>query len=180
MEEQYKMGNRDVKPNTLSYSSVITAWAKSRDPDAGLHGEGILRQMQTLWAAGNAYVQPNTITFNAAISAWGNGQDPQRVVRAQALFQEMRKMYGSGLRDVRPDVVTYNSLLQVLINSDDPLAAGEQADKYLQEMKNENIKPNPFVYMNMIKAWSKREDGNAKERIKVLNTYLKQLDQRRR
>jgi hypothetical protein len=136
--------------------------------------------MQTLWAAGNADVQPNTITFNTAISAWGNGQDPQRVVRAQALFQEMKKSYRSGVREVKPDVVTYNSMIQVLINSDDPLATGEQADKYFQEMKNENIKPNPFVYVNMIKAWSKREDRKAEERIKELNSYLKQLDQQRR
>jgi hypothetical protein len=180
MEEQYKMGNRDVKPNTLSYSSAITAWAKSNHPDAGLRGEQILRQMQMRWAAGNANVQPNTITFNAAISAWGNGQDPQRVVRAQALFQEMRKMYGSGVREVRPDVVTYSSLIHVLINSDDPSAAGEQADKYLQEMENENFKPNAFVYTNMIKAWSRCKGPNAKERIKELNSYLKHLGQRRR
>jgi hypothetical protein len=164
----------------LSYSSAITAWAKSNHPDAGLRGERILRQMQTLWAAGNADVQPNTITFNAAISAWGNGQDPQRVVRAQALFQEMQKMYSSGGREVRPDVVTYNSLIQVLIKSDDPSAAGEQADKYLQEMKNENIKPDAFVYMNVIKAWSRCKGPNAKAKIKELNSYLKQLGQQRR
>ena len=180
MEEQYKMGNHDVKPNTLSYSSSITAWAKSNHPDAGLRGERILRQMQTLWAAGNADVQPNTITFNAAISAWGNGKDPQRVAQAHALLREMQQLHRSGGREVRPDIVTYNSLIHVLINSDDPSAAGEQADKYLQEMKNENIKPNAFVYMNMIKVWSRCKDPKAKERINVLNSYLKQLGQRRR
>jgi hypothetical protein len=89
-------------------------------------------------------------------------------------------MYGSGLREVRPDVITYSSLIQVLINSDDPSAAGKKADKYLQEMMNENIKPNAFVYLNTIKVWSRCKDPNAKERIKELNSYLKQLGQRRR
>ena len=75
---------------------------------------------------------------------------------------------------------TYTSLIQVLIKSDDPSAAGEQADKYLQEMKAENIKPDKFVYTSMIKAWSKRKDQKAKERIKALKSDLKQLDQRRK
>jgi hypothetical protein len=44
-----------------------------------------------------------------------------------------------------------------LIKSDDPSAAGEQADKYLQELKNENIKPNAFVYTNTIEAWRSAE-----------------------
>ena len=75
---------------------------------------------------------------------------------------------------------TYTSLIQVLIKSDDPLAAGEHADKYLQEMKNENIKPNEFVYKSMIKAWSKRKDQEAEERIKALKMEMKQLDQQRK
>jgi hypothetical protein len=129
--------------------------------------------MQKLWAAGNVNVQPNTITFNAAISAWGNGRDPQRVARAQALLREMQQLHHSGRREVRPDVVTYNSLIHVLIKSDDPSAAGEQADKYLQEMKNENIKLNASVYTNMIKAWSKRKDRKAEERITALKSEMK-------
>jgi hypothetical protein len=133
--------------------------------------------MQKRWAAGNVNVQPNTITFNAAISAWGNGRDPQRVARAQALLREMQQLHRSGGCEVRPNVVTYNSLIQVLIRSDDPSAAGEQADKYLQEMKNENIKPNASVYTNTITAWSKRKDRKAEERIKVLKLEMKHLGQ---
>ena len=72
------------------------------------------------------------------------------------------------------------SLIQVLIKSDDPSAAGEQADKYLQEMKNENIKPDKFIYTSMIKAWSKRKDQKAEERIKALELEMGRLNQRRR
>jgi pentatricopeptide repeat protein len=92
----------------------------------------------------------------------------------------MRKLYRSAEREVRPDVVTYGSLIQVLIKSDDPSAAGRQADKYLQEMKNENIEPNAIVYTSMIKAWSKRTDPKAKERIKALKSEMKRLNKWRR
>jgi hypothetical protein len=177
MQQQFDAGNKNVKPNTVTCSSEISAWAKSYHPDAGSRRERILRQMQELWAAGNVNVKPTTITFNAAINAWGNVRDPQRVARAQALLKEMQQLHRSGGREVRPDVVTYDSLIHVLIKSDDPSAAGEHADKYLQEMKNENIEPNSFVYTSMIKAWSKRTDTKANERIKALESELKRLNQ---
>ena len=58
MEEQYKMGNEDVKPNTLSYSSVITAWANSRDPNAGMRAEALLKRMEEQYKMGNEDVKP--------------------------------------------------------------------------------------------------------------------------
>jgi hypothetical protein len=43
-------------------------------------------------------------------------------------------------------------------------------------MENENIKSNAFVYTNTIKAWSKRKDRKAEERIKVLKSEVEQLE----
>ena len=64
MHDQYKVSNADVKPNTVSYFSTITAWAKSGDPAAGHRGEARLRQMQKCSDAGNTDVRPDTVSFN--------------------------------------------------------------------------------------------------------------------
>jgi hypothetical protein len=64
------MGNRDVKPNTLSYSSAITAWANSRDSNAGMHAEALLKQMGEQYKMGNEDFKPNSVTFNSIIAAW--------------------------------------------------------------------------------------------------------------
>jgi hypothetical protein len=64
-----------------------------------------------------------------------------------------------------------------LIKSDDPSNAGQQADKYLQEMKDENIEPDKYIYTSMIRAWSKRKDPKAERRTRELKMEMKQLDQ---
>ena len=76
MQELYEAGNVDVKPNTICFSTVISAWARSRDPGAAKRAEAILERMQELYEAGNVDVKPNTICFNSVISAWANSGDP--------------------------------------------------------------------------------------------------------
>ena len=114
-------------------------------------------------------------------SVLGETDETHNVLLELKLFcKRCESCIAAGVREVKPNVFTYASLIQVLIKSDDPSAAGEQADKYLQEMKNENIKPNAFVYTSMIKAWSMRKDLKAKERIKALKLEMERLNQRRK
>ena len=72
MQELYKAGNTDVKPNMISFNTVLSAWAKSQDPAAAKQTEVILQCMQELSEAGNTDVKPNTIYFNAVLSTWAN------------------------------------------------------------------------------------------------------------
>jgi hypothetical protein len=47
MQKLYEAGNPDVKPNTVSFNTVIKAWADSQDPSAGKRAEATLNQMQS-------------------------------------------------------------------------------------------------------------------------------------
>jgi hypothetical protein len=76
MSELQEAGYPDVTPNTVSFNSVITAWANSRDPSAGRRAKAILNQMLELHEAGNADAKPDTTTFNSVINAWSNSRDP--------------------------------------------------------------------------------------------------------
>jgi hypothetical protein len=42
MLEFHKAGNIDVKPDMVSFNSIIIAWAKSGDPLAGKRAEAML------------------------------------------------------------------------------------------------------------------------------------------
>ena len=70
MEKQYKMGNEDVKPDTITYNTAITAWANS-EPNAGMRAEAILQRMEEQYKMGNEDVKPNTITYNSASHCMG-------------------------------------------------------------------------------------------------------------
>jgi hypothetical protein len=47
MQDLYESGNHDVKPNTISFSSVITAWARSNDKVAAERAEVILNRFMS-------------------------------------------------------------------------------------------------------------------------------------
>jgi chorismate mutase len=70
MQELFESGNLDVKPDTICFSSVINAWARSRHRAAPQRAEAILNRMQELFESGNHDVKPNTICFNSVINAW--------------------------------------------------------------------------------------------------------------
>jgi hypothetical protein len=76
MLEFHKAGNADVNPDTISFSSVKNAWAKSGDPSAGVRAEEILDQMLELYKAGDSNVKPGTVSFTCVINAWANSCDP--------------------------------------------------------------------------------------------------------
>ena len=66
MEQRFRDGDNDFKPNTRTYTSVIDAWAKSGEKGAARRAEQILNTMQGLFkATGDSGVKPNVLTANA-------------------------------------------------------------------------------------------------------------------
>lgn len=66
MNQRYKDGDSDFKPNTRTHTSVIDAWAKSGEKGAARRAEQILNNMISHYEAiGDADVKPNVHTANA-------------------------------------------------------------------------------------------------------------------
>ena len=69
MQRLHEADDTDVKPNTVSFNSAITAWANSHDSSAARQAEAILAQMKRLHKAGNTNVKPDMVSFNSVITA---------------------------------------------------------------------------------------------------------------
>jgi hypothetical protein len=80
MQERHESGYPDVKPDTISFSTVLNAWANSRDPGAALRAEAILDRMQEINESGFTRVKPNKISFSSVINAWAKHFDRQNDV----------------------------------------------------------------------------------------------------
>ena len=70
MQDLYKKGYGDVRPDTLSFASVLNAHANSRESKSAEKAEKILKHMQSNYEAGNQRAQPNTICFATVIKAY--------------------------------------------------------------------------------------------------------------
>ena len=116
MEQRYRDGDNDFKPNTRTHTSVIDAWAKSGEKGAAKRAEQILIAMQNLYEkTGDPDVRPNVHTSNAVCNACAFTKIDQD--RAEALDIAFRVFdWINAQKDMQADAYTYTILLSVCAN----------------------------------------------------------------
>lgn len=67
---------KSVKPNTRTYTTLISAWAKSQEPTKAQEALKILKKMRTMAEGGDMDVKPSVYTYNAVIDACSRCQGP--------------------------------------------------------------------------------------------------------
>jgi hypothetical protein len=158
MEQKYKNGDEEVKPDVYTYNFIASAWADSDRRDAPKRVEAIVERMRSAYELGNTAAKPNTRTFNLLLTAWKRyGSDRVILQKADALLRKMRERYEAGDQDVMPDISTYNSVIQLWSRSqrdDGPWRTQGMLDKMWQRYDDgENIKPTAQTYSSVIRAW---------------------------
>ena len=71
MEELSQM-HEDLYPDTISYSSVISSYARSGRDDAGDRAEELLQRSLKLYNEGQYRLKPDSITFISILDALSN------------------------------------------------------------------------------------------------------------
>jgi hypothetical protein len=124
MEERYKMGNEDAKPNTTIYSSAITAWANIQDSNAGMRAEALLKRMDEPYRMGNKGVKPNTLSHSSAINVWAKKQSLKRCNASRSHSSANgRTILKLGNAYVELNTVSCSSVISARATSQHPNAA---------------------------------------------------------
>ena len=116
MEQRYRDGDNDFKPNTRTHTSVIDAWAKSGEKGAAKRAEQILGSMETLYKkTGDPDVKPNVHTANAVCNACAFTKlDQDRMEALEIAFRVFDWINSQD--DMQADAYTYTILLSVCAN----------------------------------------------------------------
>ncbi|KAE8716272.1 hypothetical protein F3Y22_tig00110151pilonHSYRG00238 [Hibiscus syriacus] len=123
-----------MKPDSVSYNSLITYFCKTEDFE--IAGE-VMKQMI------NQGVIPTTATYGALIQAYcSNG----KIEDATKLFNDM-----SSLSKVPPNTLVYTSLIESLCKNNDIKGALSLMD----DMKAKRVKPNTTTYNAVLKGLKK-------------------------
>ena len=111
-------GNKNIQPDSFSFSTCLNIWAKSKEPGKAEKAYAILSKMEeTYRLTGKEQMRPNVITYNTvlnacAFSAYTPDDEKKKALSiAVNIFNEMRK---SDL--VHPDAVTYGNMLKCISN----------------------------------------------------------------
>mmetsp|Transcript_42881 Transcript_42881/g.130465 ORF Transcript_42881/g.130465 Transcript_42881/m.130465 type:complete len:1051 (-) Transcript_42881:722-3874(-) len=164
-----------LRPNSFSYNSCITAWARCRsDPSAARRAECLLDEMEVSYCngGGDETVRPNALSYSGCISAWARSDDPDAATRAASLLERMERLYRAGDYGVMPDTVAYTSTIQAWSRVTN---AADRADELLERMmrlsgeggENPCARPNVRTY-NYVLASYARTRGRAGDAERML------------
>jgi hypothetical protein len=96
MEERYRAGFSETKPDIVTYNTVIKALAKSGGGvEAAIESEQLLQKMHQFCNEGDASIEPNCITYTSVILSWLNSGCSEAVEKADAILKEMMDIYQS-------------------------------------------------------------------------------------
>ncbi|OWQ47595.1 hypothetical protein CDL60_09240 [Roseateles noduli] len=130
------MKHRQVAPDVVIYSALISAYEKAGDP---VGARAAFDEMEPKGLA------PNVVTYGALISAYEKAGDP---AGARAVFDAMEA------KGLAPNVVTCNALISAYEKAGDPAGARAVFDA----MAPKGLVPNVVTYSALISAYEKAGD----------------------
>jgi hypothetical protein len=86
--------NNSIRPNHISYSAVIDAWAKCRGEGSAKRAEAVLRRMQQKYEDGDESVRPSGVTYAVVINAIARSYDyPNKAQKAFDFLSRLHALY---------------------------------------------------------------------------------------
>ena len=149
-----------MRPDKITYTSVLMAYGKSNDMYAGEKAEELLSRMIEMGTK-NDIVKPDTVTYNAVLKVWGKCFHPDAGERSVSLLTEMLQLYKDGDGNVIPDDVSFNTVIHNIGNSnavDSPQRAVELLEQMEESYESGLIKAKPDIisYNSVLNAFAKR------------------------
>jgi hypothetical protein len=180
MDDLHRSLRWHTKPNTRTYSLVITAFARTNHRNAGDRALNILRRMQQQYVAdvatyqekfGTPYVPPTTT------DQWEDYQEHDEDGNGDDGDDESSSTTTATVNDnkhviAKPDAAIYTSCMQALLEHNP-----DRAISLLQEAIEEGIPLDSGVFVLPINALAKKIEWekNAKSRIDIAETAERML-----
>ena len=154
-------GRPSVAPTTVTYNSVINAYA--REGKARITEDLLEEMLDDFLHQGNADVRPDLAIFNSVLLAISRSDQQDAAGKIRAYMKQMndiskRRVLGGGVY-IWPDTRSHNALLQAIARSGS-CRAGEECEELIESMiQNPNLEPNEISFANVMKAY--RNAGKA-------------------
>lgn len=165
----------DLKPNHMCYTSLISAWSRSRSPEAVDRSAAIMASMQ-MQKDGDGYYHLSGLEDDRMMMDV-DGEQAENVMNKMLSMSESSTIKGDEHDSRMPSTITFVALLDGLAQSAGRKVGGDggeaalRCENIIKKMEdlyesgnNDRIRPNTPIYNALINAWakSKREDAGEK------------------
>jgi pentatricopeptide repeat protein len=164
---RYMQNSQHLKPDTITYNSVLYSFSQSRDQGSALQAENLLKKMM----APLSNVTADTTSFNTVIHAWAQVADPSAASaahRAQDLLDHMVLLAAAGNENVKADLFSYSTCISAWARCGENYS--ERAKEVFDGMLRQKVKPNRFTYTALMSALSK--SGKAEKAQAILDDMM--------
>lgn len=103
--------NKKLKPNGRLFNSVINAWSRSGNKNAGERGQALVDQMKELNGSGLLDGPPDIACYSSLIQCWTLPRHPWASEKADEILQHLEEMATAGDQSLAPDMSVYNAVM---------------------------------------------------------------------
>jgi len=165
LSKYLETNNQKIKPNTVTFTSTIDAWAQSNHPKAAEKAEALLETMIQLFHDKNndfgKDIQPNSITFDTVLHAFSKAKNKAKP--AEAILEQMDFIRRNMDWDVKPTVLSFTNLINAWGNQEGKNA--QRAQDIMERMeelyvltKDKDLKLNTITMNCVMDAWTKESN----------------------
>lgn len=176
MEKEYKNGNQSMRPNVVSYATLMNGWVKSNDPEKTKEANSVFDRMTSMFESGNEAAKPNFISYVTLVDCIVKSGEVGAAERAEGVVRNMHEAYKLGESDAKPNAQLVSTVINCWSKSGEN-NAGERAEILLnwlfqiyEEDKDPELIPTAYPFTSAITAWAKsRKFGKALRAEAILN-----------
>eukprot|EP00980_Cylindrotheca_fusiformis_P016962 scaffold5159_cov112-Cylindrotheca_fusiformis.AAC.16 len=142
-------------PNARTYTSVLSAVAKSGTWEACDKAREILRDMEYEYDKGNKLLQPSSIHYNAVLLSYARSPRADKALKASSFLRTMKNHPDP---QCHPDIISYNSVLMACANAfgnEDLKRKSYMVAKNIFKstiLEEDNIRPTSTTFVHFCKA----------------------------
>lgn len=130
MEEEYRNGNELMKPNVVSYTTLMNGWVKSDDPEKSTEAMKVFDKMNAMFKSGNKDAKPNFVSYVTLVDCIVKSGEAGAAERAEEAVKNMYESYSQGDLEFRPNTRMVSTVIDCWSKSGD-FNAGERAEMLL-------------------------------------------------
>ena len=159
MQQNEEDGHDSIQLDARHFNMAISAWAKSKDPNAVQRARALFLDMV------DAGVARNIVTYNSMLRVeLYHGGSAASGTRCLNLLSETKRMYGSGQLEEGPDQITYNTVLACLSKSRD-VQLMNQGLSVFNDMVKREVQPDGYTYSTLMTIYSRLNEPMKVEQV---------------
>lgn len=153
------MTNNDIKPNEVTYTTMLSMWGASKHPKARANVMRIFKEMT------DSSIGLDLVGYSSLLTAISRSRDENSPYRADEVFSQMTAT------GIQPDVIAYSILLNIWSRSWVRGKEKKVHEIYLR-MLADGVQPSTQTYTTLLNCWANCKHSQAKARINEIYDRL--------